>query len=165
MTAPLDIRFDPEGRSQTILFVFILMAMVFCAACLVLADSGAAWILTLHKPSFVSYTRLFPSVWTGLYVLLAVAAWRVWCITGLKSLALGLYAAQMVTGLLWFFVLFHLHQLGFALAARLAQLGLILLTTIAFWRIDLVAGLLLALNLLWWSFGAAVNAILWQMNP
>jgi tryptophan-rich sensory protein len=41
----------------------------------------------------------------------------------------------------------------------------VLITTIAFFRIDRIAGWLFAPYLLWVSFAAALNGAIWQLNP
>jgi benzodiazapine receptor len=42
---------------------------------------------------------------------------------------------------------------------------LIVVTTIAFWRVRPLAGALLLPNLAWVKFAAALNFAIWQLNP
>lgn len=46
---------------------------------------------------------LFGPVWTGLYIVMAIAAWRVWLTRDRQPIALplSLYAAQMVLNFAW----------------------------------------------------------------
>ena len=63
------------------------MRDVFVGLCLavgalggwVTAGSVKDWYPTLHKPLFNPPNWLFGPVWTVLYAMMGVAAWRVWC--------------------------------------------------------------------------------------
>ena len=63
-----------------------MWAGIFVALCLVIGALGASvvatsvdtWYADLAKPSFTPPDRVFGPVWTVLYVLMAIAAWRVW---------------------------------------------------------------------------------------
>ena len=90
-------------------------------------------------PSFAPPNWLFAPVWTALYILMAVAAWRVWRVTSLKSPAMISYAVQLALNLGWSVLFFGLHRIGLALG----EIGIlelaILATTILFWRADRTA--------------------------
>jgi tryptophan-rich sensory protein len=108
---------------------------------------------------------VFAPVWTTLYVLMAVAAWRVWRVTGTKSLEMAAYAAQLCFNFAWSAIFFAAHQIGLALADICLLLLLILGTTTLFWRRDRIAGLLFLPYLLWSGFAAALNQAFWTLNP
>ena len=97
----------------------------------------AGWFQTIHKPSFNPPNWIFAPVWTTLYVFMAVAAWRVWRVTGLSHRAMTL-----------FFV----------------QLALIALTTVAFARIDTFAGVLFLPYLAWVGFATVLNFAILRLN-
>ena len=100
-------------------------------------------------PSFAPPNWLFAPVWTTLYVLMAVAAWRVWRIAGTKSPEMAAYAVQLVFNFAWSAIFFAAHQIGLALVEICVLLVLILATTILFWRRDRLAGLLFLPYLAW----------------
>jgi len=60
--------------------------IVFLALCLLVGGIGGAitsttvdnWYQILQKPAFNPPDWLFAPVWTILYVMMAIAAWRVW---------------------------------------------------------------------------------------
>ena len=91
------------------------------------------------------------SVWTLLYAMMAVAAWRVWLHGGWaqQKKALGLFLLQWALNALWTPLFFGLHRPGLALAEILVLLVAILATLRAFWQVDCTAGVLLLL----WSPG------------
>ncbi len=98
---------------------------------------------------------------------MAVAAWRVsrrsTAGQGL-SLALGLWMFQLALNLGWSLIFFGLHAAGPA-AAELALLLVAILATIwAFFRIDRIAGVMMAPYLAWCSFAFALNWAVWRLN-
>ena len=110
---------------------------------------------------------VFGPVWTVLYVLMAVAAWLVWRSRGFRQnkLALGFFLLQLVFNALWSWLFFAWRLGGWAFADILALLVSLAITLVLFWRVKRTAGVLLIPYLLWVTFAAALNYVLWQMNP
>jgi translocator protein len=105
-------------------------------------------------------------VWTLLYLLMAIAAWRVWRGEGLAGAALPLsvFVAQLVANAGWSWVFFGLHRIGWALMVVVALWVLIALTLGLFWKRDRVAGTLLVPYLLWVGYAAALNLQILRLN-
>lgn len=97
---------------------------------------------------------------------MAVAAWRIWRRHGFRAgrLALLLFAVQLVLNLVWSFLFFGFQWIGGALAEILVLLGAILVTMLAFWRLDRVAGALFAPYAAWVAFATVLNAAIWRLN-
>ena len=74
-----------------------------------------AWYAGLHKPPFNPPDWLFGPVWSLLYVLIAVAGWRIWA-RDRDGTAKRIWSAQLVLNFLWSPVFFGLHAPGPALA-------------------------------------------------
>ena len=145
--------------------LFALLAATLAVgfvASLVTVPNSPGWYAGLHKPSFNPPNWLFAPVWTALYVLMAVAAWRVWRKAGLRPL--GLYAMQLALNGAWSFIFFGAHAVGAALAEIALLLALVLTMTATFWRKDRLAGLLLLPYAVWVLFAAALNAAIWRLN-
>ncbi|MBE0531940.1 MAG: tryptophan-rich sensory protein [Rhodospirillales bacterium] len=130
------------------------------------ASSVGTWYPTLTKPSFTPPDWLFPPVWTALFVLMGVAAWRVWQRAGWTKgrAALGAFAVQVLLNLAWSFLFFGMQWVGVALAEILVLLAAILWTASRFARIDRPAALLLVPYALWVGFAAALTAAIWLNN-
>jgi translocator protein len=155
------------GRSANIFAFVLFLALVLAAgfgAGMVTAPNIAGWYSTLAKPSFNPPNWVFAPVWTTLYVLIAIAAWRVWRVTGLTSRAMLYWFVQLALNFAWSFIFFGAHQTGLALI-EIAVLWLaILMTMAAFFRIDRTAGLLFVPYLAWVSFAGFLNFSIWQLN-
>jgi tryptophan-rich sensory protein len=95
---------------------------------------------------------------------MAVAAWRVWLRVGLRSVAVGLFLAQLALNVGWSWLFFGLRQPGWAVAEiTLLWLG-ILATVLAFWWTDRLAAAMLWPYLAWVSFASILNVAIWRMN-
>ena len=142
------------------------LALVFCASAtaVFIADNG--WYAGLAKPAWNPPGWLFGPVWTILYAMMAVAAWRVWLQGGWarQKKALGLFLLQWILNALWTPLFFGLHRPGWALAEILVLLATILATLRAFWRVDRPAGVLLLPYAAWVAFATVLNWTIWRMN-
>jgi tryptophan-rich sensory protein len=150
---------------KTALLGFILAAQaVGAAASLVTVPNIASWFPDLVKPSFNPPGWLFAPVWVALYLLMAVAAWRVWRERGLRSAPLLLYAMQLALNFAWAFIFFGAHRLGLALGEIATLLLFVIATTIAFWRADRLAGAMMLPYVAWVSFATLLNYEFWILN-
>jgi benzodiazapine receptor len=156
---------DPKRARRRPLLIFLIVTLaVGAASSLFTEPSIPTWYAGLRHPAFAPPNWVFAPVWTTLYVLMAVAAWRAWRQAGTRSLEMGAYAAQLLFNFVWSGIFFGAHQIGLALADIGVLLLLILATTILFWRRDRVAGLLMLPYLGWTGFAAALNQAFWALN-
>ena len=130
------------------------------AAGFLTAQSLPTWFPTLVKPSFNPPSWLFAPVWTTLYIMMAVAAWLVW----LRKGPLVLFYVQLALNFAWSLLFFGLHSPALALIDIVAMWVAILLTLLAFWKVDRRAGWLLVPYLAWVSFAGVLNASIWWLN-
>jgi tryptophan-rich sensory protein len=123
-----------------------------------------AWYAGLAKPGFNPPDWVFAPVWTALYVLMGIAGWRVWRLTGTRSVEMVLFGLQLVFNLAWSWIFFAAHLL----LPALAEMGMLTLlvagTALAFWRRDRVAGALLLPYLAWLGFAFTLNLAIWRLN-
>ncbi|MBK8908138.1 MAG: tryptophan-rich sensory protein [Rhodospirillales bacterium] len=146
----------------------------FAVLCLAVSGIGGAitatsvdgWYQTLQKPSFNPPDWVFGPVWTVLYVMMAVAAWRVWRRAGFAGgrAALTAFLVQLGLNLAWTVLFFGLQAIGLALIEIVVLLAAIVVTAVLFRRIDRLAGWLLAPYGLWVAYAMALNTSLWLLN-
>ena len=132
----------------------------------VTAQSVVTWYRTLQKPVFNPPDWMFAPVWTLLYLMIALAGWRVWRTRGLAGARAGMaaYAAQLALNLAWSFLFFGGWMIGIALAEIVLLLGAIGVNAVLFWRTDRLAGWLLAPYAAWVAFACVLNFALWRLN-
>ena len=159
--------FDREaepGKNRPLLGLIILTLLVGASGTFFTEPNIPTWYAALAKPDFNPPNWLFAPVWTTLYILMAVAAWRVWKVTGWKSPEMALWGVQLALNFLWTPLFFGAHLLLVALVEMAALWLAIAVTAVLFWRKDRIAGLLMLPYLAWVSFAFALNFAIWQLN-
>lgn len=155
-----------KAQNQRVLMGFLLATLaVGAAASIFTAPNIAGWYAGLLKPSFTPPDWVFAPVWTTLYILMAVAAWRVWRIAGWHSGALRLYVLQLTLNFFWSLIFFQLHLIRMAMADLVALFIAVAVTGFSFWRIERRAGFLFLPYIVWTGFALALNYDLWVLNP
>ncbi len=143
----------------------LLVALVSAAGGWATASSVGTWFAGLEKPSFNPPGWLFGPVWTALYVMIAVAGWRLWRRGGPASRrALTAWYVQLLLNLMWSFLFFGARMIGAALIEIVVLLAAIITTIALSWRVDQAAAWLLVPYLAWVSFATLLNAALWRLN-
>jgi tryptophan-rich sensory protein len=125
------------------------------------------WYQQIRKPPFSPPDWAFGPVWTALYAMMAVAAWLVWRkgdAAG-RNVALALFGLQLALNAAWSPIFFGLRSFGGAFAVIVALCLAIAATLVAFLRVSMPAGLLLAPYLAWVSFATVLNFASWRLNP
>jgi benzodiazapine receptor len=158
-----------SGRRRDIAGLAVFLALSLAVSGIggaVTAGSVGNWYPTLRKPSFNPPDWIFAPVWTALYIMMAIAAWRVWRRHGLREarLEMALYAIQLALNLAWSIVFFGFRLIGPALFEIIFMLTAILATAVRFWERDRVAGMLFIPYAGWVAFATALNLALWQLN-
>lgn len=161
----LDSAPDPKTAQSRALKLFVIGTLaVGAAGSLLTGPSIPTWYAHLAHPAIAPPNWVFAPVWTTLYVAMAYAAWRVWKITGLKSVEMAAFAIQLFLNFLWSAIFFGLHRIFFALV-EIAVLDIaILVTLLLFARKDRPAGWLMAPYLGWTLFATLLTRAFWQLN-
>ena len=150
----------------------LLVLLGFLAGAFVAASSGAIfkpgpWYDGLAKPSWVPPKWAFPVVWSALYVMMSVAAWRVWLAVGFKAAegAFAIYALQLVVNAGWSAVFFGLKRMDWGMVELVALWLSVAATIWVFAPFDTIAAWLLAPYLLWVTIAGALNLAMLRLNP
>lgn len=128
---------------------------------------ASSFYAELVRPSWAPPSAVFGPVWTVLYALMGIAAWLVWRAKGFRAAraSLVLFLVQLAVNALWSWLFFGWH-LGAPAFADILLLWLLIVTTLAlFWRVQLLAGVLLIPYLLWVTFASVLCYSVWQLNP
>ena len=155
------------GKSIGGLAFFLLLCFAVSAlGAAVTATSVGTWYQGLAKPSFNPPDWVFAPVWTTLFAFMAIAAWRVWRLTGLWAgrLALGVFVLQLVLNLGWSTAFFGLQRIDLALGVVVLLLLTIVVNAVLFVRLDRLAGLLFVPYVAWVAFAILLNASILSLN-
>ena len=131
------------------------------------APSIPAWYAGIVKPALNPPAWVFGPVWTTLFALMGIAAFLIWK-KGLDrrdvQIALGIFLGQLVLNASWSIIFFGLHSPGGALIEIIFLWLSIFATIIAFVRVSKSAAWLLVPYILWVSFAAYLNYLIWILN-
>jgi len=121
------------------------------------------WYAGLAKPAFNPPGWVFGPAWTLLYVLIAVAGWRVWR-RDRGGLAMKLWWAQLALNFGWTPVFFGAQRIGLALLVILVLLATIVAFIVVARRTDRAAAWLFAPYAAWVAFATLLNASILALN-
>jgi benzodiazapine receptor len=156
-------------KSTQIIGLIGWLIITFIAAAIGTAASAESGLFyqQISRPEWAPPAWLFAPVWTALYILMGVSAWTVWRVDGFRSarIALSLFIIQLVLNAVWTWIFFVWRQGALAFVEILVLWAFILCTTIAFWRVRTIAGILLLPYLAWVSFASVLTFTVWRLNP
>jgi translocator protein len=122
-----------------------------------------AWYSALAKPAFNPPAWVFGPVWTLLYVLIAVAGWRLWR-RAPDSWAMRLWWAQLALNFLWSPVFFAAHRVDLALDVIALLFAAIVGVIATAWKHDRVVAALFLPYAAWVAFASALNVSIFALN-
>lgn len=125
------------------------------------------WYAGLTKPFWTPPPIAFPIVWTALYILMAIALWRLWDRADpskARRQAIGLFLVQLALNAIWSPVFFGWHEIRTALVIILLLLLSIAATIAASLRADRAAAWLLMPYVVWVAYATTINAGVVALN-
>ncbi len=157
----------PSGGDFFVLVGWLLLCVGGGALIGILSNGGdSLWYATLRKPGWNPPSWLFAPVWTALYLLMAVAAWRVWRHGGWERRRpeLSVFLAQLLANFSWSLFFFVAQRPALALADIAVLWLLIVVTAWGFARVDRPAAWLLLPYLVWVTYAATLNGAIVALN-
>jgi tryptophan-rich sensory protein len=124
------------------------------------SGSTGEWYDALDKPPFTPPSAAFPIAWTTLYILMAVAGYRV----SHDRRAISFWGVQLALNAAWSPIFFGLRSPGLALIDIVALLAMIALATREAARVDKPAAWMMAPYLGWVTFATLLNAEIVRRN-
>lgn len=121
----------------------------------------------LKKPIIAPPGIVFPIVWTILYFLMGLAAYRIYLkIKDGKggNNAYFTYWIQLVFNYFWSFIFFTFKLYGISFIWIVILFILVVITFIKFFKIDKKAGVLLIPYLIWLIYAGILNFYIWILN-
>ncbi|WP_398471616.1 TspO/MBR family protein [Tardiphaga sp.] len=125
------------------------------------------WYAGLAKPSWTPPPSVFPIAWTTLYVMMAIAFWRLWdrvAPSDSRRRAIIFFAVQLALNAIWSPVFFGWHGLRTGLAIIILMAVFIAATIVSTVRIDRLAAALLVPYLGWVLYASTINAGVVALN-
>lgn len=149
------------------LVAWLAITFVAAVAGAIASMDAPTFYAQLNRPDWAPPASVFGPVWSVLYLLMGIAAWLVWRERRRHEvdMPLALYLVQLGANALWSWLFFAWHRGALAFGEVLLLLALIAATTLAFWRVRPLAGMLLLPYLGWVGFASVLTWAMWQRNP
>jgi translocator protein len=153
----------------------IIRLLLCLAVCLGIGVVGSiftrpeipTWYSGLAKPSWTPPPFVFPIAWTTLYVMMAVAFWRLWdrvLPSEARRRTLMFFAIQLVLNALWSPVFFGWHGIRTGLVIIILMAVFIAATIVSTVKIDRLSAALLVPYLCWVLYASTINAGVVALN-
>ena len=160
---PAERHLHTQAMNHRPSLILFLVAVVSGGLAIGYLTAPGEWYAQLTKPGFNPPAWVFGPAWTVLYVLIAVAGWRVWRREP-GGWPMRLWWTQMVLNFSWSPVFFSAHRIGLALIVVLLLLAAILAFIATVWRRNRVAAWLFAPYAAWVAFASLLNASILRLN-
>jgi len=149
---------------KTISLAVFMLAVVISAAIGGLF-TGGEWYQAMNKPSWNPSALVMASAWAVLYVLMAVSAWMVWnTMRGLARTALAWWGLQLLLGVVWSWMFFGLHRVGWALGVASLWMLAVAIVIKSFRPLRIEASTLMMPLAAWLIFIWVLNFSQWRLN-
>lgn len=127
----------------------------------------ASWYASLKKPSITPPNWVFSPVWITLFLLMGIALFLVWR-KGLQEkgvkIAVLIFVIQLIFNVLWSVAFFGFKSPIAGFIIILILWAAIIMTILSFFKLSKFAGILLVPYILWVSFAAVLNFLLFWLN-
>ncbi len=149
-----------------ILVLFIIGCNLIGSIGTLWAGGKSSWYKKLKKPKFNPPSWVFGPAWTLLFSLMGVALYFIFFspASRFRTVGLVLFGIQFVFNIAWSYLFFGLHKPFISSVEIRLLLILIILTSICFFLVYPLAGLLMVPYILWVSFASLLNYSIWRLN-
>ncbi len=160
----------PSGRGRAVLHGLVAAGCVVAASLvgsLATTPKIPTWYAGLAKPWYNPPNWVFGPAWTLLFLLMAIAFWRVLQAdpdTPGRGRAIAVFVVQLVLNALWSVAFFGLESPLLGIVVIVPFLAAIVVTILAFRPVDRPAAWLLVPYLAWVSFATVLNVSVWWLN-
>jgi tryptophan-rich sensory protein len=142
----------------------LFIALVFGGGSLIgINNIPGQWYAALAKPSFNPPNWIFGPVWSILYVMIAVAGWRLWQ-NNRSSTSMKIWWAALAANFIWTPAFFGMQNIALALAIIITLLALIFAFIAKTWSLERVSAWLFVPYAAWVSFATVLNGSIWWLN-
>ena len=150
---------------QRLLSLVLFIALVVLAVAIGSQFGAGDWYRDMQQPGWNPPASMLVVAWSVVYVLLATSAWMVWdSAQSVASRALVWWFLQLVTSVVWSWLFFDLHRIGWSMAVMGVWLVLSLICVKSFRAYRLEASSLMMPVAAWLLFALVLNFNQWQLN-
>ena len=121
------------------------------------------WYSTIVKPSFNPPEWVFAPVWTSLYIMMAIAIWKIW-ISSFDLKILKLYFIHLFFNGTWSIIFFGFHMIGLALINLFIIIIFIVLIMKKYFKLNKLSFYLMVPYFFWSFYALILNTSIFFYN-
>jgi translocator protein len=153
-------RINSGSVSLLLAFIIVVVAVGIGIGCL---TAPGDWYESLRKPVFNPPPWVFGPVWTVLYILIAVAGWRIWEKSG-RSGAMLVWSLQMALNWLWSPIFFGARMPWLAFGIIVTLFVTIVAFIVKAKHLDRLSAWLFVPYAIWVAFATLLNGFIAAAN-
>lgn len=121
------------------------------------------WFAGLNKPFINPDPSVFGILWPILYLLIAIAGWRVF-VSDNETPGWGLWVGQLLLNWVWSPVFFGAQAMFWGIWIIIGTLALSIAFVSVVWEKDRLSGLCFIPYIAWLGFALLLNTAIWALN-
>ena len=148
------------------LSLFLILLITFIPSAIggfITASFKEPWYSEIILPSFNPPSWVFAPIWTTLYIMMAIAVWKIW-INSFDFKILKLYFIHLFFNGTWSIAFFGFHQIGIALINLFIILFFIVLLMKRYFYRDKISFYLMVPYLTWSGYAFILNSSILALN-
>ena len=148
------------------LSLFFILLITFTASAIggfTTTSFKEPWYSDIILPSFNPPSWVFAPIWTTLYFMMSVAAWKIW-INSFDTKLLKFYFIHLFFNGSWSVIFFGFHQIGLALINLVIILIFIILLMKKYYKLEKASFYLMTPYLIWSSYALILNSSIFALN-
>ena len=148
------------------LSLFLILLITFIPSAIggfITASFKEPWYSEIILPSFNPPSWVFAPVWSTLYIMMALAIWKIW-INSFDLKILQLYFIHLFFNGTWSIAFFGFHQIGIALINLFIILFFIVLLMKKYFNRDKISFYLMVPYLAWSGYAFILNSSILALN-
>jgi len=143
----------------------IFLLLVVATAAIGGSFEAGEYYYLVQKPTWAPPAWVFGPVWSVLYLLMALAMWKVWISEHDSRVgSLIWWLIQLGLNAVWSWLFFGLTRTGWAMLEMLLLIGVVVLCMKAFSNSSRIASWMMLPYLLWLLFAWLLNISIWLLN-
>ena len=152
-----------KNKYLSLLLILIITFIPSVIGGIITTSFKEPWYSEIILPSFNPPSWVFAPVWTTLYILMAIAIWKIW-VNSFNLKILKLYLVHLLFNGTWSIIFFGFHQIGLALINLLIILIFIILLMKIYLITDKISFYLMIPYLIWSSYALILNSSIFLLN-
>ena len=152
-----------KNKYLSLVYILLVTFVASAAGSFVTSSYKEPWYSEIILPSFNPPSWVFAPVWTTLYIMMAIAIWKIW-INSFDLNILKLYFIHLFFNGTWSIVFFGFHQIGLALINLIIILIFIILLMKNYFKRDKISFYLMTPYLLWSVYALILNSSIFALN-